>query len=660
MTPTTPPSLLQSLPNVPRLLSQQYAADFHMQVDSTGSQTHLTPIPSDDEYSEFGADPEELELIEHLLQEAARTPPITHQNPSLVVIDIEDYEAPRGVHLPKVPSLEATQQWNLQSQFANREPPEARATEAMRNQDPEARPPSADEDVTKPDADDIAAVSPPIDASDPVPPDTRPPIERFRKPPKKALSVTDLVSPAWCELQYFYVLSKHGRKRRTPAMKQGSKVHKVLEEEVHVTVPVTITKKEDSWGLRIWNIIQGLRTLRETGKTREFEVWGTVGGELVNGIIDELSYNCPDPKLEEQSLSMLSKSEVQPPVPEYQATIRDYLISSTHSAQGQGQSITDALTGKNIKTETPSNGLGTYKSDRRIYISDVKTRGVLSLPTGSSIRPTIVQLHIYHYMLENMAQGNFTLDVLSDRYNFDVNEPFSDEFIAQIGNLNQGPFDLGLSQEPSNDDDEMEIDDKDEIVPSTQDTIDILLQNNNVTSLWNLMLDQLRQTFIVSSSPRPNDTHQGHDITSSTADNETLGPTSTPSLSQTLTLTSLPPLPTRLSPVLTANYISSHVTDPSDPSKPRVIGSKSIIFNPSFLKNYLYDALAFWRGERQPKGVTLSETWKCRVCEFRDGCEWLKEQDDRVLQESLERKRLRNEADEAQGGNGDEVRRSRV
>lgn len=431
-------------------------------------------------------------------------------------------------------------------------------------------------------------------------------------------------------------------------MKQGSKVHKVLEDEVHVTVPVTITKKEDSWGLRIWNIIQGLRTLRETGRTREFEVWGTVGGELVNGVIDELSYDCPDPKLEEQSLFMLSKSEVHPPLPEYQATIRDYLVSSTHSAQGQ--TITDALTGKNVEAGTSGSGLTTSKSERRIYISDVKTRGVLSLPTGSSIRPTIVQLHLYHHMLENMAQGNFALSVLADRYNFDVNEPFSDAFIAQIGNLNQGSFDLGLSQEPS--DDEMMTDDTNETVPSTQDTIDILLQHNNAASLWNLMLDQLRQTFIVSSVTS-NDS-QGQDTPSSTE----VPPTSTPSLSQTLT--SLSPLPTRLSPLLTAHYISSHATDPSDPSKPLVIGSKSIIFNPSFLKNYLYDSLAFWRGERQPKGVVLSEAWKCRGCEFRDGCEWLKEQDDRVLQESVERRRVRGEIEQAQGVIGDEVRRSRV
>ena len=67
-----------------------------------------------------------------------------------------------------------------------------------------------------------------IDAPlDPTPgvPDLRSPLERFRTKPKKALSVTDLISPSWCELQYWYALTKCGKKRRTPAMRQGSKVH---------------------------------------------------------------------------------------------------------------------------------------------------------------------------------------------------------------------------------------------------------------------------------------------------------------------------------------------------------------------------------------------------------------------------------------------------
>ncbi len=134
-------------------------------------------------------------------------------------------------------------------------------------------------------------------------PDTRSPLERFRTAPKKPLSVTDLISPSWCELQYWYTLTKHGRKKRTPAMKQGTVVHKSLEDQVHKTVPITIQSKEDAWGLRIWNTIQGLRTLRDRGMTRELEIWGVVDGQVISGVIDELSYLAPTANSKPQSPS---------------------------------------------------------------------------------------------------------------------------------------------------------------------------------------------------------------------------------------------------------------------------------------------------------------------------------------------------------------------
>ncbi|RAL60397.1 hypothetical protein DID88_000172 [Monilinia fructigena] len=152
--------------------------------------------------------------------------------------------------------------------------------------------------------------------------DTRSPLERFRTAPKKPLSVTDLVSPAWCELQYWYTLTKHGRKKRTSAMKQGSAVHKVLEDQVHRTVQIDIETKEDAWGLRIWNVIQELRTLRETGQTRELEVWGTIDGLVVNGVIDELSYICPDHELEVLLQRTPKKEKKLPPAD--QTSISDF------------------------------------------------------------------------------------------------------------------------------------------------------------------------------------------------------------------------------------------------------------------------------------------------------------------------------------------------
>jgi hypothetical protein len=94
----------------------------HMQVVPTqaGDQTHLNY--NDDEFSDFGADPEELAVIEQLLQEATAKQQLAHQTAPLTVTDIEDYEAPRGVPLHQIFDLQSAQQWNHSSPIENQQP----------------------------------------------------------------------------------------------------------------------------------------------------------------------------------------------------------------------------------------------------------------------------------------------------------------------------------------------------------------------------------------------------------------------------------------------------------------------------------------------------------------------------------------------------------
>ncbi|GJC78182.1 exonuclease V [Colletotrichum liriopes] len=213
--------------------------------------------------------------------------------------------------------------------------------------------------------------SPPKQAEDASPEpanDSRSPLVRFRSFPRKPFTVTDLTAGAWCELQYFYTLTRlpFGRKTRTAAMKQGTKVHQALEDEVHTTVRVEIASKEDGFGLRIWNLVQGLRTLRDTGMTRELEVWGFVDGNLVNGVIDGLSYENPDPEFQEQ-LSQDSENQSQ-------ASITDYFPAKKQA---------------NIP---------------QIYLTDVKTRGSMKAPNSPALlRPAKVQLFLYQRFMSEMA-----------------------------------------------------------------------------------------------------------------------------------------------------------------------------------------------------------------------------------------------------------------
>ncbi|CAG8154813.1 unnamed protein product [Penicillium olsonii] len=426
--------------------------------------------------------------------------------------------------------------------------------------------------------------------------DTRPPLERFRQAPNKAFSVTDLVSPAWCELQYWYTLTKHGRKKRTAAMKKGSSMHKTLEDEIYTTVPVEIKTKEDAWGLRIWNVIQGMRMLREYGITREMEVWGLVDGQIVNGIIDQLSYECPDSELEASAEEFYANAVAsRVALPEYQMSLSDYLLSSSGGGMklsdwGQGYSEAEQTTAIENKAPNPDYNLP------RIYLTDVKTKASRSLPTvkSSGFRPTHLQLQLYYHMLNRLiTSDDVTIDVLAARYDFDAAKPFTDGFVAEVGGLNDQFFDALSSQdsetvESQNDD--------------SQDSTGLLLSHNNLSQLWSLMIHQLRLTFLP-----PADT-QG--IASSI-----------PSKTQPEILEEYPTL---ISPVLTARYLSSAANE--DLTR-QYLGSRSFLFDPTTLTSYLDDQMSWWRGERDPRGVDIMDAWKCRICEFRDECSWRQERE---------------------------------
>ncbi|EAS32366.3 uncharacterized protein CIMG_03390 [Coccidioides immitis RS] len=428
--------------------------------------------------------------------------------------------------------------------------------------------------------------------------DNRSPLERFRKAPMKGLSVTDLVSPAWCELQYWYTLTKHGRKIQTPAMKQGSAMHKKLEEEVHVTVPVEVLTREDGWALRIWNVIHGLQTLRTTGMTRELQVWGVIDGEIVTGIIDELSYECPDPELEAASdpgsIEVRSATSLTPEG----KSLSNYLLS----AAGGGKTLSEFASTKTSWTGGVVPAPST--TGKKIYITDIKTRrSSAKPPTVSSIafRPTLIQLHLYYHMLTRLiTSDDITIDAIASRHRLKTDQPFSDVFIAQVGSLNDGFLDINSSPQSNPD--------SDQTAPSSneQDSVSILLKHNSLSSLWSLMKEHFHLTFL----PKPQIPEIPNVPGEDNANDNKISP------------------PTLLSPLLTAEYISST----SDPSKPmEYIGSRSFFFDANDLYPYLADGMRFWRGGRSAKGVGMVEAWKCRICEFRDECEWREAKEKEII-----------------------------
>ena len=381
------------------------------------------------------------------------------------------------------------------------------------------------------------------------------------------------------------------------AMKQGSSIHKALEDEIHTTVPVDVQTKEDRWGLRVWNVIQGLCTLRDTGRTRELEIWGMVDGEIVNGVIDELSYTCPNQDMENQVEERNNKAQKSKAAPTAdQTSITNYLLSS---AAGPGQTVSHSGNGHFAAGAevTQSSLLSRKTPENLIYITDIKTRTAKTLPGMPAMRPTVMQLHLYYQMLTQLALGNVPLSIIVDRYGLDAQAAFSDGFIAQVGRLNQDFFE---STSTSHSNGYNALNPRLSSSTPSQDLTDNLLRYNNLSSLWNMMVLHFSEIFLV--------------------------PTSTSSV--------VPK--TRVSPILTATYLSSTTSE--------LLGNKSVLFSLPDLQGYLDEEMQWWQGKRDARGVELQEAWKCRSCEFQDECSWINERDIAAVEEATRRRKVKEEA----------------
>ncbi|KAF3767556.1 hypothetical protein M406DRAFT_254965, partial [Cryphonectria parasitica EP155] len=371
--------------------------------------------------------------------------------------------------------------------------------------------------------------------------DPRSPLLRFRTFPKKPLSVSDLTGGAWCELQYEYTLTRlpGGKKTRTTAMKEGSKVHQKLEDQVHTTVQVEIATKEDAFGLKIWNIVQGLRTLRDTGLTRELEVWGLVDGNVVNGLIDFLGYENPNPEFEQEWLSSQGSQPGADDDDDSQKKITNFFPSD--------------------RAEEPQ-----PRDTRKVYLTDVKTRGAKSVPKGAAIRPTKVQLYLYHRFLSDMASDKLDFLRVFRRYGLDVEAPFSDAFLAQIGELHDDLFYESNSVISSTS------------PPSPDSDTHDLLRYRTLRELVPLLRSELRLTFPAGADS--------------------------------------------IGSVVSVEYRLRG-------EEGSLIGTNILAVDNGVLDQYLEGYMQWWNGDRRASGVDVEEAYKCSYCEFAETCSWREEMD---------------------------------
>lgn len=339
-------------------------------------------------------------------------------------------------------------------------------------------------------------------------------------------------------------------------MRQGSKVHQKLEDEVHTTVKVDILTKEDGFGLRLWNLIQGLRTLRDTGLTRELEVWGMVDGNLVNGVIDGVSYENPNPEFEEE-------------------------LSSQESHLGPQQS-------KLVDYFPPKRKKNTEKQSPKAYLTDVKTRGSSAPISNAILRPAKIQLLLYHRFLSEMAAGKLDYLKVFRRYGLDPDDPFSDAFVAQIGSLH----------------DEIFVD-----APSSSATDQS--RSSHGSSL---------QSKLTDSTPAHS---SGPDLLQYNSLRELI-----PLVQQEIQLT-FPEKEGSLGHMLHVQYV--HREDG------RELDIHDFPVSKLALNAYLDKYMAWWRGERNAKGVDIEEAFKCKTCDFAPECSWRQSMDTELVRRAKQK-----------------------
>ena len=208
--------------------------------------------------------------------------------------------------------------------------------------------------------------------------------------------VSDTNATVWCEQQFEYTLAR-GARRRTPQMERGTAVHKLLEEQVHTTVAVTAATREDRWGLKLFNMLQGVACLADKGLTRELPVFGFLDGVFVQGIVDEVSYLAPhhrvaDIEARERLVRDMPANEADfvPPAPDDEAMFK-----------------------------VPKPGA------RVAFVSDTKTRASRSFPTISQARATALQLMLYRRLLIQLYDGEVDFARVLDQFGVDGDARFS-------------------------------------------------------------------------------------------------------------------------------------------------------------------------------------------------------------------------------------------
>ncbi|EUC67023.1 defects in morphology protein 1precursor [Rhizoctonia solani AG-3 Rhs1AP] len=521
---------------------------------------------------------------------------------------------------------------------------------------------------------------------------------RFRAA-RNSLSVSDLVAPAWCEVQFDYGL--RGKRYLPPSMrpkvletrsgkkiqvqrevavendrvlKKGTAVHKKLEREIRpIEVEITPKTREDAWGLRLLNMISNIRVLVDEGCCREMPVVGFVHGHLVIGVIDELLLT---PNISQSSSSGGSPTQES----------SCYPSSGSNASEWAGGTI---------------------------HILDNKTRGTNNLPRSRDALQSRLQLMLYKRLLDILLvpanigsaeggainQQRLSFPDVWTHHSLDSSACFSPSFLQESSAL---VFSNNLGPAAEN---AVCLNDLEGVWNTT---INELIHTIHPTEQGSMVSNVLKLVYRRRDMPKKRSVRTGngsqatsrasspetqynelrhtkkgraesedvelqraiheslrHSVRSDgfTLQDETSEVMGRQKKDESQGLIQEAEDPARvpggwISPEddlrraideSKKSYRKQMGREALSPFPPpldvrkrendqNVIGVIEFDHNDALLDGHLTSVLDFWHDRRPPRGVDMEDTGRCRYCEFSEGCEWLEAKAEEITQETPKRR----------------------
>ncbi|PPQ64073.1 hypothetical protein CVT24_008886 [Panaeolus cyanescens] len=475
-------------------------------------------------------------------------------------------------------------------------------------------------------------------------------------------SVTDLVSPAWCELQFDYGLrgkrsrplkdrptsfkSASGKTIRVEQRistdndaitKHGQAVHKELEREVKpVEVKVDVTTNETRWALRLINLIDCLESLCH-GMTREVPVFGIIHGEAVIGIVDEVVRIENEAAVEEispnskrrktESAGCSSRKRVKTSLETTSLGVPErYACPARTKDKGKAREVD--------VTDSDLEDLGLPKSRTfSLMLRDNKTRGVLSIPSDEDAYSGKMQLMLYRRLLQDLISTSppYNFNLLWQKVGVNASAQFPEKFSLQTGDSSSCLNDLVEKWcrvvAASN-------------VTAIDPTLELVYRLRTSAHRQKPIVqvprgdpedEDLARAILASLADIPNGVFSRNMVTEDSGSGSHTGLGVNSNSNQDESDSALQwALAQSIKDISDPTIFQTSADDAPGESKLQpdgdgIIGAKRFLHNDQELDGYIGNVLRWWRGERKAKGVDLKYTYRCNTCEYRADCEWREE-----------------------------------